>query len=69
MVLKTKLSGKNKIMAANTWAVALLRSSAAAGVIEWQTDELNELNINTRKIMTLFGALYPKSNVDRMYVP
>ena len=28
LMLKSKLSGKNKIMAANTWAVAILRYSA-----------------------------------------
>ena len=38
LVLKSKLSGKNKIMAANTWAVAILKYSA--GVLEWKTDEL-----------------------------
>ena len=37
-MLKTKLSGKNKIMAANTWAVAILRSSA--GVVEWKTKRI-----------------------------
>ena len=33
LVLKSKLSGENKIIAANTWAVAILRYSA--GVVEW----------------------------------
>ena len=42
MVLKSKLSGNNKIMAANTWAVAILRYSAC--VVEWKTDELKVLD-------------------------
>ena len=66
LVLKTKLSGKNKIMAANTWAVAILRYSA--GLVEWKTDELNELDRKTRKMMTLFDALHPKSDVDWVYL-
>ena len=57
-MLKSKLSGKNKIMAANTWAVATLRYSA--GVVEWKTDELKVLDTKTRKMMTLYGALHPK---------
>ena len=65
LVLKSKLSGKNKIMAANTWAVAVLRYSA--GVVEWKTDELKVLDRKTRKMMTLYGALHPKSDVDRVY--
>ena len=43
-------------MAANTWVIAILRHSA--GVVEWKTDEVNELDRKTRKIMTIFGALH-----------
>ena len=66
LVLKTKLSGKNKIMAVNTWAVATLRYSA--GVVDWTVDEL-KLDRKTRKMMTLHGALHPKRDVDRLYLP
>ena len=66
LVLKSKLSGKNKTMVANTWAVAILRYSA--GVVEWKTDELKMLDRKTRKMMTLYGALHPKSDVDRVYL-
>lgn len=64
LVLKTKLRGRNKIMAVNTWAVAILRY--IAGVIEWQSEELKELDRKTRKTMSLYGALHPKSDVDRL---
>ena len=65
-MLKSKLSEKNKIMAADTWAVAILRHSA--GAVEWKTDELRVLDRKTRKVMTLYGALHFKSDVDRLYV-
>ena len=67
LVLKSKLSGKNKIMAANTWAVAILRYSA--GVVEWKTDELKVLDRKTGKMMILYGVLHPKSDVHRVYLP
>ena len=66
-MLKTKLSGKNKIMAVNTWAVATLRNST--GVVYWKVDKLNELDRKTRNMMILHGALHPKSDVDRLYLP
>ena len=67
LLLKTKLSGKNKIMAVNTWAVAILRYSA--GIVEWRSDdELKELDRKTRKMMKMHGALHPKSDVDRLYL-
>ena len=49
-------------MAANTWAVGILRYSA--GVVEWKTDELKVLDRKTRKLMTLYGALLLKSDVQ-----
>ena len=49
LVLKSKLCGKNKIMASNTWAVAVLRYSA--GVVEWRTDELKVLDRKTPNVM------------------
>ena len=33
LILKSKLNGKNKIQAINTWAVALLKYGA--GIINW----------------------------------
>ena len=33
LILKSKLNGKNKIQAINTWAVTLLRDRA--GIINW----------------------------------
>ena len=67
LLLNTKLSGKNKIMAVNRWAVAILRYSA--GIVEWRSDdELKELDRKTRKMMKMHGALHPKSDVDRLYL-
>ena len=40
----------------------------SAGVVEWETDELKVLDRKTRKMMTHFCALHPKSDVDRVYV-
>ena len=54
-------------MAVNTWAVATLRYST--GVVDWTVEELKELDRKTRKMMTLHGALHPKNDVDRLYLP
>ena len=49
------------------WAVAILRYSA--GVVEWRSDELKELERKTRKMMAMHEVLHPKSDVDRVYLP
>ena len=66
-VLETKLNGLNIIKGINTWAVTLLRYSAA--FIDWNCTELTQLDRRTRKLMTMHNALHPKSNVDRLYIP
>ena len=53
-------------MAAKTCGVAIVRYSA--GVLEWKTDDLKVLDRNTRKMITLYGALHPKTNVDRVHL-
>ena len=66
LILKSKLNGKNKITAINTWAVAIFRYGAA--ILKWKESELKKVDRKTRKLMTIHGALHPKSDVDRLYV-
>lgn len=67
LVLKTKLNGRNKIQAINTWVVAILRYGG--GIIHWTTEELKAMDRKSRKTLTMHGALHPKSDVDRLYLP
>ena len=40
--MKSQLNGKNKIKAANTWAVSLMRYGA--GTIKWNKEELQDID-------------------------
>ena len=64
--LKSKLNGRNKVTAINTWAVAIFRYGA--GIILWKATELKNLDRKSRKTMTMYGGLHPKSDVDKLYV-
>ena len=66
-VLKSKLIGGNLVQGVNTWAVSLLRYSAA--FISWRKCELQAIDRKTRKLFTIYGGLHPKSDVDRLYIP
>ena len=66
-VLKSKLNGGNLVRGVNTWAVSLLRYSAA--FVSWRKSELQAIDRKTRKLFTIYGALHPKSDVDRLYIP
>ena len=66
LVLKSKLNGKNKITEINVLAVVVFRYGG--GILRWKEGELKDVDRKSKKTMTIYGALYPKSNVDRLYI-
>ena len=66
LILRSKLNGRNKIMALNTWAVSILRYGA--GILKWNKNELQEMDRKTRKFMTMNKELHPRSDVAWLYV-
>ena len=65
-VLETKLSSRNLIKGINTWTVPLVRYSGP--FLKWTRDELKHMDQRTRKLMTMYNALHPRDDVDRLYV-
>ena len=39
-----------------------------AGILHWSKSELDALDRKSRKTMTMYGALHPKSDVDRLHM-
>ena len=66
-VLKSKLIDGNLFLGVNTWAVTLLRYLAAFDI--WRKSESQAIDRKTRKLFTIYGALHPKSDVDRLFIP
>ena len=66
LILRSKLTRRNKVMAVNTWVVSMMRYRA--GILKWNKDELKSLDRKTRSFMTIHGALHPKSDFDRVYL-
>ena len=50
-ILKSKLNGRNIILAINSRAVSIVRYGA--GIISWTKIELEEIDWRTRKLMTM----------------
>ena len=65
-LLETKLNCRNLIKGIDTWAVPLVRYSGP--FLKWTRDELKQMDQRTRKLMTKHKALYPRDDVDRLYV-
>jgi len=65
-LLKSKLNSGNLFRAINTWAVSLYRYGA--GIVEWTQEELRKIDRRTRKLITMYQGMHPRSDVDRIYV-
>ena len=39
-----------------------------AGILQWKESELKDVDRKSRKTMTMYGALHPKNDVDRLYI-
>ena len=60
LLMKTHLNGKNLFLALNTWAISVIRYSAA--FLDWSKEETKELDRWTRKQLIAGKALHLKSN-------
>ena len=67
LIVRSELNGRNKIEAINSLAIPTVQYSF--GIIDWKYSELKKLDSNTRKILTMYEMLHPKSDVDRIYIP
>ena len=65
-VLKSKLNGGNLVRGVNPSTVSLVRYSTA--FVSWRKSELQATDRKTRKLFMIYGALHPKSDLDRLYI-
>lgn len=66
LVLKSNLNCRNKILAVKTWAISAL--IYGAGILKWTKDDLRNMDRKSRKIVTMYYALHPKSDTDMLYL-
>eukprot|EP00112_Aurelia_sp_Birch-Aquarium-sp1_P009261 Seg2045.5 transcript_id=Seg2045.5/GoldUCD/mRNA.D3Y31 product="hypothetical protein" protein_id=Seg2045.5/GoldUCD/D3Y31 len=64
-ILKSKRNGGNIIQAINARAVSIIRYGA--GMINLRVDELKAVDRKTRELLTIYRALHPQADVDRLY--
>ena len=63
-VLETKLNRRNVLKAINTWAILVVRYSAA--FLGWSRLQLEEIDRRMRKLLTIHNGFHPKSNADQL---
>ena len=66
-IWSSNLYSNNKVTAHNTFAIPVLMPTI--GILNWTKQEIRDLDIVTRKILTYTGSLHKRSDVNRLYVP
>ena len=64
-IWNSELFAKNKVLAHNTFAVPVLTPTFA--ILNWTKDEVEQIDIKTRKLLTLTGNFHRNSSPDRLY--
>ena len=65
-LMGSELNGSNLVTGINSWAVGIVRYGA--GILDWTVEELKQMDIKTRKILTMNGCLHLRGNVGRLYM-
>ena len=63
--MKSNLNSRNAISAMNIWVAAVMRYGA--GIVQWRKEELEKIDRQTRKIITMKRTLHPTSDSDGLY--
>ena len=66
-IWSSNLYSNNKVTAHNTFAIPVL--TPTIGILNWTKQEIRDLDIATREILTYTGSLHKRSDVNRLYVP
>ena len=64
-IWKSELNGYNKLIAHNAFAVALVIPTI--GILKWTKKEISDLDVITRKILTMTGSFHKAGDTDRLY--
>ena len=64
-IWRSELYSRNKVLAHNIFAVPVF--TLTFGILNWTKEEVQSIDIKTRKILTCTGNYHRNSNVDRLY--
>ena len=64
-IWSSELNGRNKTIAHNTFAVPII--TPTVGMLDWTKKEVKDLDVMTRKIISMNGGFHTASDVNRLY--
>ena len=64
-IWRSELYGNNKVIAHNIFAIPVI--TPTFGILNWTKEELEQIDVKTRKLLTISGSFHRNSDVDRLY--
>ena len=64
-IWSSELYSNNNATAHNTFAIPVI--TPTFGILNWTKDELENIDVKTRKILTTTGSFHINSDIDRLY--
>ena len=65
-IWSSELNSLNKVIAHNTFAVPVLAPTFS--ILDWTRSELSEIDVRTRKLMSMTRSVHVNSDVDMLYL-
>jgi sRNA-binding carbon storage regulator CsrA len=65
-IWRSELYSKNKVIAHNIFATPIF--TLTFGILDWTKNEILQIDVQTRKILTFTGNFHRNSSVDRLYM-
>ena len=64
-IWNSELYSNNKTIAHNIFAIPVI--TPTFGILNWTKEELEQIDVKTRKLLTISGSFHRNSDVDRLY--
>ena len=62
----SELTDFNKMIAHNSFAILIF--TATVGILDWTIKEISDVDVRTRKVLTMTGSFHPNSDIDKLYI-
>ena len=62
----SELTDFNKMIAHNSFAIPIFTTTF--GILDWTINEINDVDVKTRKVLTMTGSFHPNSDIDKLYI-
>ena len=66
-IWSSELSGYNKYIAHNAFAIPII--TPTFGILNWTIEDLKQIDIKTRKNLTMSGNFHRNGDIDKLYIP